>query len=244
MTEMPCSSASTQHRVYAQVVGRVVAVVARRLKDGVEVERRDAQVLQIAQPLADALERAAVEVPARHAAVLAALVGRRRVPVLEHLAVGTAPAAHGQRVRGALAPVLPARKAVGEDLVDDSLAVPAGLAGPGREDRDLERRGVAVGEGALAGGPPLARAVAPHRAVARLDVEVVPDHAGLGGLVRGGEAQAAGVLGAAHLDELLAVGVGPHAQGAEGDVVLPHVYAQRNGAAQLDGTEWRPVLTL
>ena len=52
------------------------------------------------------------------------------------------------------------------------------------------------------------------------------------------------MLGTAHLNELFAVGVGPHAQGAEGNVILPHVYAQRNGAAQLDGTEWRPVLTL
>ena len=233
-----------EQRIDAQVVRRVVAVVARRLKDRVEIDRRDAQVLQVAEPLADALEGAAVEVPAGHAAVLATPVGRRGAPVLEHLAVGAALAAHGQRVRRALAPVLPARKAVGEDLVDDALAVPARLAGPGREDRDLERRRVAVGEGALAGDPALARAVAPHGAVARLDVKAVPDHAGLGRLVRCGEAQSPGVLGAAHLDELLAARVGPHAQGAEGDVVLPHVYAQRNGAAQLDGTEWGSVLTL
>ena len=234
----------SEQRVYAKVVRGVVAVVARRLKDRVEIEGRDAQILEVAELLADALERAAVEVPAGDVAVLAATIGRQRVPVLEHLAVGPALAPHRHGGVGALAPVLATRKAVGEDLVDDALPVPARLAGAGREDRDLERRRVAVGEGALAGGPPLAGTVAPHRAVARLDVEAVPDDAGLRRLVRGGEAQAAGMLGAAHLDEFLAVSVGPHAQGAEGNVVLPHVYAQRNGAAQLDGTEWRPVLTL
>ena len=233
-----------KHRVYAQVVGRVIAMVARRLEDGVEIDCGHAQVLEVAELLADALEGAPVEVPALDAALLGPRVGGRGVPVLEHRAARAALAADCQRGRGALLPVRPARKAVGEDLVDDALAVPPRLPGARRVDRDLERRRVAVGEGALARGPPLARAVAPHRAVGGLDVKAVPHHTGLGRLVACREAQVVTRAGASHLDELLAVGVRPDAQRAEDDVVAPHVDTQRNGAAQLDGTEWGSVLGL
>ena len=231
-----------QHRIDAQVVGGVIAVVARRLEDGVEIEHRHAELLEIVEVLADALERAAVEVPVGDAAVLGARIGGRRVPVLHERASGAALALNGKRVRRALAPVLAARKTIREDLIDDALTVPARLMLARLVDRDLERRRVAVGEGALAGGPALAGAVAPHGAVGRLDVEAVPDDAGLRGLVGGREAQIVPPVCAAHLDELLALRVRPDAQGAEDDIVAPHIDAQRNGAAQLDGTERTSVL--
>lgn len=45
-----------QHGVNAQVVGRVVAVVAGRLKDGVEVDHGHAEVCQVVELLADATQ--------------------------------------------------------------------------------------------------------------------------------------------------------------------------------------------
>ena len=91
-------------------------MVARRLEDGVQVERRHAEVLEVAELLPDALERPAVEVPARHAAVGRALVGGRRVPILDEGPLGAALARDGERLGGALLPVLAPGKPVGEDL--------------------------------------------------------------------------------------------------------------------------------
>ena len=234
-----------QHRIDAQVVGRVVAVVARRLEDRVEVDHRDAQALEVAELLADAVERAAVEIPARDALVGLgdALVRDGGVPILDERALDAVLVLLKRRV-SELVPALAAGKAIGEDLVDDAVLVPIRLRRARLINGELERRRVAVREGALAGGPAGARAVAPDSPVGRLDVEAVPHDAGLGGLIVHREVQVVAVLGAAHLDELLPVGIGPHPQRAEGDVVVPNIDAKRDDAAQLGGAEWSSVLLL
>ena len=73
-----------QDRVDLSVVCRVVAVVARGLKDGVEVDGRKAQFGDARQVFLNALERAAVEIPGLDGAVFGALVHGRLVPVLDH----------------------------------------------------------------------------------------------------------------------------------------------------------------
>ena len=53
----------SQNRIDMQVVCRVVAMVAHRFEDGVEVDRRDAHLTQVRKLLFDTLERSTVEVP-------------------------------------------------------------------------------------------------------------------------------------------------------------------------------------
>ena len=126
-----------QDRVDLGVVGRVVAVVTRGLKDGVEVDGRKAQLGDARQVFLDTLERSAVKVPGLDGAVLGALVHRRLVPVLDHPAMDSVARFFdlGQR---ALAPVLVAGIAIGEDLVDHSALVPLGSNVAVLVDGDLE----------------------------------------------------------------------------------------------------------
>ena len=235
----------TQHRIDVQVVGRIVAVITLRLEDRVEVDDGHAQALEVAELLADALEGAAVEVPARDSQVGfgLALVCGGGVPVLHEHTLG-AVAVCRERSLGLLAPTPPAREAVGKHLVDDAPLVPVGLRRARLEHGDLERRRVPVGEGTLAGGPAGLGAVAPHSAVGGLDVEAVPHNARLGRLIVHREVQVVARRRPLHLDKLLAVGIGPHPQRAERDVVVPDIDAQRDDAAQLGGAEWSPVLLL
>ena len=114
-----------QDRVDLGVVGRVVAVVARGFKDRVEVDCRKAQFGDAGQVFLDALERAAVEVPGLDGAVLGALVYGRLVPVLDHAALDSVARLFDLSQR-ALAPVLVAGVAIGEDLVDHAALVPLG----------------------------------------------------------------------------------------------------------------------
>ena len=149
-----------QDRVDLGVVGRVVAVVARGLKDGVEVDGRKAQLGDAGQVFLDALERAAVEVPGLDGAVLGALVHGRLVPVLDHPAPN-ALARFFELGHCALAPMLVTGVAVGEDLVDHTALVPGGAVLAVLIDGNLEGRhlGVVVGY-ALAAGAALRRAQA------------------------------------------------------------------------------------
>ena len=149
-----------QDRVDLGVVGRVVAVVARGFKDGVEVDGRKAQLGDAGQVFLNALERAAVEVPGLDGAVLGALVHGRLVPVLDHPALN-ALARFFELGHCALAPVLVTGVAVGEDLVDHATLVPGGAVLAVLVDGNLEGRhlGVVVGY-ALAAGAALGRAQA------------------------------------------------------------------------------------
>ena len=230
-----------QHGVNAQVVGRVVAVVAGRLKDGVEVDHGHAEVCQVVELLADATQGAAVEVPLQDVPVLALLVGGRRVPVLHQHARG-ALAVGGQRLLGTLAPVRPAGKAVREDLVDNAVLVPVWLGLARDVDGQLEGGRVAVGKVSLAGGPALAGAVAPGGAVGRGQVKAVPDHARLRRRVAHGVVDVVVLAGPLHGEKFFSPLVGPDAQGGAHGVLSPDVYAQYDGAAQLDGTEGTSVL--
>ena len=126
-----------QNRVDLGVVGRVVAVVARGLKNGVEVDGCKAQLGDARQVFLDTLERSAVKVPGLDGAVLGALVHRRLVPVLDHAALNALTRFFdlGQR---ALAPVLVAGIAIGEDLVDHTALVPLGSNFAVLVDGDLE----------------------------------------------------------------------------------------------------------
>ena len=171
-----------QDRVDLGVVGRVVAVVARGLKDGVEVDGRKAQLGDAGQVFLDALERAAVEVPGLDGAVLGALVYGRLVPVLDHAALDSVARFFnlGQR---ALAPVFVAGIAVGEDLVHHAALVPDGAVLAVLIDGNLEGRhlGVVVGY-ALAAGAALGRAQADLGLALDIADKAVPDKTGLGAL--------------------------------------------------------------
>ena len=157
-------------------------MVARGLKDGVEVDGRKAQLRDAGQVILDALERAAVEVPGLDGAVLGALVYGRLVPVLDHAALDSVARFFdfGQR---ALAPVFVAGIAVGEDLVHHAALVPLGSNFAVLVDGDLERRhfGVVVGYA-------LAACATPRCAQADLGLaldiadKAVPDKTGLGTL--------------------------------------------------------------
>ena len=151
---------SAQDRIDLGVVGRVVAVVARGFKDGIEVDGRKAQLGDAGQVFLNALERAAVEVPGLDGAVLGALVHRRLVPVLDHPALN-ALTRFFELGHCALAPVLVTGIAVGEDLVHLATFVPGGAVLAVFIDSNLEGRhlGVVVGY-ALAAGAALGRAQA------------------------------------------------------------------------------------
>ena len=126
-----------QNRIDLGVVGGVVAVVARGFKNGVEVDGCKAQLGDARQVFLNALERSAVKVPGLDGAVLGALVHRRLVPVLDHAALNALTRFFdlGQR---ALAPVLVAGIAIGEDLVDHTALVPLGTNLTVFVDSDLE----------------------------------------------------------------------------------------------------------
>ena len=218
-----------QHVVDAQEVGRVVAVVAARLEDGVEVDGGDAHVGNVAQLLLDAGERAAVEVPRPDATALVAVVGGLGVPAAHHAALRSGDAVVGvtgvvvHGLAGELAPARAPAVAVREDLVDDAAREPLGLDGARLVDRELKRGRLPVAEGALAAGPPLLGAVAHHLAIGALDHERVPhDGSGLA-RQRGREAHAVTHLLAHHGHEALAHAIDPRAHRDRGARCTAHV---------------------
>ena len=171
-----------QDRVDLGVIGRVVAVVARGLKDGVEVDGRKAQLGNAGQVTLDTLERAAVKIPGLDGAVFGTLVLGRFVPVLDHAALDSVARLFdfGQR---ALAPVFVACIAVGEDLVNHATLVPLGTNFAVLVDGNLERRdlGVVVGY-ALATGATLRCAQADLGLALDIADKAVPDKTGFGAL--------------------------------------------------------------
>ena len=171
-----------QDRVDLSVIGRVVAVVARGLKDGVEVDGCKAQLGNAGQVILDTLERAAVKIPGPDGAVFGTLVLGRFIPVLDHAALDSVARLFdfGQR---ALAPVFVACIAVGEDLVNHATLVPLGTNFAVLVDGNLEGRdlGVVVGY-ALAAGAALRRAQANLGLALDIADKAVPDKTGLGAL--------------------------------------------------------------
>ena len=126
-----------QNRIDLGVIGGVVAMVARGFKNGVEVDGCKAQLGDARQVILDTLERSAVKVPGLDGAVLGALVHRRLVPVLDHAALNALTRFFDLSQR-ALAPVLVAGIAIGEDLVDHTALVPLGSNFAVLVDGDLE----------------------------------------------------------------------------------------------------------
>ena len=171
-----------QDRVDLGVVGRVVAVVARGFKDGVEVDGCKAQLGDTRQVFLDSLERSAVEVPGLDGAVLGALVYGRLVPVLDHAALDSVARLFDLSQR-ALAPVLVAGVAIGENLVDHAALVPLGTNFAVFVDGDLERRhlGIVVGH-AFAAGTSLRCAQANLGLALDIAYKAVPDKTGLSAL--------------------------------------------------------------
>ena len=213
--------------VDAHVVRRIVAVVARRLEDGVEVDRRDAHLGEVGEVLLDAAQGSPVEVPAADGARLVAVVDRGRVPVLDDVLLA-APPRMGE--------------AVGEDLVHDAPLVPRRSLGAVPVDGDLEGGDV----GAVVVGDPLAAHMALGGAHAALeavggaddeavphDVRIAPAH---------GDAVAARAVGR-HGVELLADPVDPGAQGAFDAcrVLLDDLEGQGDLGAGGHGPEGGPV---
>ncbi len=147
--------------VNRQVIGGVVFVVRGRAKDRVEIQHRDAQLVEIAgvDLLGDACQVTAVEVLAVHAgAGRAARVADGRVPVRcagahhrpARLVVEETPRS---RVVGQVA----VPEAVGEDLVDDAALEPFGDA----EGRVVDGKlvGIVIGRGLVRFRRPVAAAV-------------------------------------------------------------------------------------
>ena len=213
------------------VVGRVVAVVARGLKDGVEVDGRKAQLGDAGQVILDTLERAAVKVPGLDGSVLGTLVHGRLVPVLDHAALGFRCVAFRTFGQRALAPVFVASIAIGEDLVDHTALVPGGTVLAVLVDGDLERRhfGVVVGY-ALAAGATLRRAQANLGLALDIADKAVPDKTGLGALKLYGKYAVALVR---HGIPRLADLIDPSAQGERClvGVGILQDHRERNGSA-------------
>ena len=114
----------SEQRIDAGVVRRVVPVVARRLKDRVQVQNRYAERGEIRQLFLDAPERSAPERPRGDVSVFRAGVEHRGVPVAHEKTVRAAP-----RLRLARRPAALAGKAVGENLIDDAVLPPVGDGG-------------------------------------------------------------------------------------------------------------------
>ena len=123
-----------EDRVDLPVISGVIAVVGGALEDGVEIQHRHAELLQIGQPVCDAAQRAAVEVNGRIFAL-----GGVGLPLDRFLPIGV-------RMHGLLhaAVVLHAalrgggavaRKAVGEDLIHHTGAKPLRRRKAGAIDR-------------------------------------------------------------------------------------------------------------
>ena len=164
-----------QDRVDLGVVGRIVAMVARGLKNGVEVDGSKAQLGNAGQVFLNTLERSSVEVPGLNGAVLGTLVHGRLVPVLDHAALNALTRFFDLSQR-ALAPVLVAGVAIGEDLVDHAALVPSGTVLAVLIDGNLEGRnlGVVVGY-ALAAGATLRCAQADLGLALDIAYKAVPD---------------------------------------------------------------------
>ena len=118
-----------EHRIDREVVVGVVAMVAPRGEDRVEVDRRDAEVGEVVEPF-----RHAVEV-----APLVAVHGGRRVPRLQPRGLRHAPAAG---------------EAIGEDLVEDGVLDPVGRVDVGGHAAGYRRGGGAPAGRAPARGAP------------------------------------------------------------------------------------------
>ncbi len=219
-----------QDRVDLGVVGRVVAVVARGFKDGVEVDCRKAQLGDARQVFLDALERSAVEVPGLDGAILGALVYGRLVPVLDHAALDSVARLFDLSQR-TLAPVLVAGIAIGEDLVDHAALVPSGAVVAVLIDGDLERRylGVVVGY-PLAAGAALRCAQANLGLALDIADKAIPDKTGLGTLKLYGKYAVAFVR---HGIPRLADLIDPSAQGERClvGVGILQDHRERNGGA-------------
>ena len=128
----------TEDGVDLEVVAGVVAVAALGLEDRVEVDRGEPELVQARQVVLDALERAAVEVPAGDGVVGVARVEGRGRPVLDDAARGAVVRLAEGRL-GALTPGVVARVTVGEDLVDHAVLVPRGACRAMEIDGQLER---------------------------------------------------------------------------------------------------------
>ena len=219
-----------QDRVDLSVVGRVVAMIARRLKDGVEVDGRKAQLGDAGQVFLNALERSAVEVPGLDGAVLGTLIDGWLVPILDHAALN-ALTRFFELGHCALAPMLVTGVAVGEDLIDHAALVPGGTVLAVLVDGNLEGRhlGVVVGY-ALAAGAALRCAQADLGLALDIAYKAVPDKTGFGARKLSGKDAVALML---HGDEGLADAVDPGAQGKRclvGIGVLQY-HRERNGSS-------------
>ena len=157
-----------ENRVDLVVITRVVVVIALRLKDRVQVDDRDAEVLEVVELLLEALEIAAAEIGGNDLLRVGVLVVARII----------LPAGMEDRALLLDDGVSLAREAVREDLVHDGVLEPVRRLGPLVEHRDLERRRHMVVERAHAAELFRIVAVVPG-AILHRDDEVIPDEASL-----------------------------------------------------------------
>ena len=205
-------------------------MVARGLKDRVEVDGRKAQLGDAGQVILDALERAAVKIPSLDGSVLGTLVHGRLVPVLNHATLDSVTRFFdlGQR---AFAPVFVAGVAVGENLVDHAVLVPGGTVLAVLVDGNLEGRNLGVVVyNALAAGATLRRTQADLGLAFDIAYKAVPYKTGLGAVELTGKDAIALVL---HGDQGLSDAVDPGAQGERclvGVGILQN-HRKRNGSS-------------
>ncbi len=229
-----------EDRVDLEVVAGVVAVAALGLEDRVKVDRGESELMQARKVVLNALERAAVEVPAGDGVVGVARVGGRRAPVVDD-AAGGAVVGDREGLLGALAPVVVAGIAVGEDLVDHAALVPARARLAVLVDGELEggNLGVVVDD-ALAAVMALRCADAQLGPVLELDDEAVPDDIRL---VPGEGARIEALAVVLHRVDLLADFVDPRPQADCSDRPLRILCAQgeRHAVLEFERAERRAV---
>ena len=116
-----------KHGVDAHVIGGVVAMVGGRLKNGVQIDGCDAQVLQVIQSINQALQVTAVEIftVGASAGIRTARVADGFVPIRGQGAVhGATGLAVEERAGWLVVGLIAIAEAVGEDLVDHRVLYP------------------------------------------------------------------------------------------------------------------------
>ena len=154
-----------QQRIDAHPVGRIIAMVARRLKAGVEIDRRHTETFQIRQLFSDAPQASAIKIQRLK-------IARLRVGAIGH---GRLPCKHVAASR-AVQRVFVLAEAIGENLIKHRPARPIRRAERGIIRRNLERARAPPYRRALAAEAVLGVAI-PEKLPLRPDVKIVPDKA-------------------------------------------------------------------
>ena len=115
-----------QNGIYFQIIRNIVAMITGSSIDGIQIKRSYSKVFQVGKLLFNTSQRTAVEIPLSHAAFGVVLILRGLLPVFNQLARNPI-SWNSKRLLGTFVPVCISCKPVGENLVDNSPFVPAGI---------------------------------------------------------------------------------------------------------------------